>query len=190
MAAINRTEYAVLGLLAMGARTGYDIKKMVEETIGHFWNESFGHIYPVLKRLHERGWVSKTTEVVQGRNRNVYALTAEGEAALQAWFKEPVAPTPLRNELLLKLFFGRFAQPEDLIAQIQAHRQRQQAGWVQLQQILDQLPAEAELSPHLLYWRLTLRMGVHVTQALMQWGDEALALLGPLTSDTQTDEEE
>lgn len=190
MAAVNRTEYAVLGLLAMGARTGYDIKKMVEETIAHFWNESFGHIYPVLKRLHERGWVSKTTEVVQGRNRNVYALTAEGEAALQAWFKEPIAPTPLRNELLLKLFFGRFGEPEDLIAQIQAHRQRQQAGYAQLQQILQQLPPEAELAPHLLYWHLTLSMGIHVTQALMRWGDEALGLLRHTPLNTQADEEE
>lgn len=182
MAKVNRTEYAVMGLLAMGARTGYDIKKMVEETISHFWNESFGHIYPVLKRLHERGWVTKTAEVEQGRNRNVYALTESGQAALQAWFKEPVAPTPLRNELLLKLFFGRFAAAGDLRAQVLAHRARQQQGQAMIASILQQLPDEPEAAPHLTYWRLTLSMGAHVTQALLDWSDEASILLDAMPS--------
>lgn len=177
MSKVNRTEYAVLGLLAMGARTGYDIKKMVEETISHFWNESFGHIYPVLRRLHERGWVSKTAEVEQGRNRYVYALTDAGQVALQAWFKEPISPTPLRNELLLKLFFGRFASTDALREQVQAHQIRQQEGYALITSILQQLPDEPEAAPHLMYWRLTLRMGAYVTQALMDWSDEALALL-------------
>jgi hypothetical protein len=33
---------------------GYDIKKEVEERLSHFWSESYGHIYPMLRRLHDR----------------------------------------------------------------------------------------------------------------------------------------
>src|SRR5690606_9913997 len=101
MAAVNRTEYAVLGPLALGARTGYDIKKMADGALGHFWNESFGHIYPILRRLDARGWVTSTVEPQEGRpDRKVYALTPAGEEALREWFALPGEPVPPRNQAL------------------------------------------------------------------------------------------
>ena len=50
MAKENRSKYAVLGMLATGPKSGYDIKQTIETSIGHFWNESYGQIYPILKR--------------------------------------------------------------------------------------------------------------------------------------------
>jgi PadR family transcriptional regulator AphA len=57
----NKTEFAILGLLASGPRSGYDIRKEVQDTLSHFWNESIGHIYPMLRRLHGKGLVSRKT---------------------------------------------------------------------------------------------------------------------------------
>jgi PadR family transcriptional regulator AphA len=31
--------------------SGYDIRKTVQESIRFFWSESYGQIYPALKRL-------------------------------------------------------------------------------------------------------------------------------------------
>ena len=47
----NKTKYAILGLLSLAPMSGYDIKIITDNSIGHFWNENFGHIYPVLGRM-------------------------------------------------------------------------------------------------------------------------------------------
>lgn len=39
---MNATEFAILGLLAEGPLSGYDIKKEVEERLSHFWSQSYG----------------------------------------------------------------------------------------------------------------------------------------------------
>lgn len=55
MAKVNKTKYySLLGILSNRPGSGYDIKKMCDSSIGHFWNENFGHIYPVLKRWRRR----------------------------------------------------------------------------------------------------------------------------------------
>ena len=181
MASTNRTEYAVLGLLALGARTGYDIKRMADEALGHFWNESFGHIYPILRRLDERGWVTKTVEPQEGRpDRKVYALTPQGEAALREWFALPIEPVPPRNELLLKLFFGPLAPREDLAAQIEEHGVRQREALGRLDALVARVSEEERHNPGLPYWLLTMGYGRAVVSALAAWSDDALERLREL----------
>lgn len=181
MASSNRTEYAVLGLLALGAQTGYDIKKMADEALGHCWNESFGHIYPILRRLEERGWVTKTVEPQEGRpDRKVYALTPAGREALRAWFGEPIEPVPPRNELLLKLFFGPLAPTEDLIAQVEAYGAQRREQLDQLDRIAEAVQHEESSNPGLPYWLLTVDQHRAVLRALIGWSEDALARLRDL----------
>ncbi|MDX1418802.1 MAG: PadR family transcriptional regulator [Rubricoccaceae bacterium] len=175
MASSNRTEYAVLGLLALGARTGYDIKKMADGALSHFWNESFGHIYPVLRRLEGRGLLTSTVEPQEGRpDRRVYALTPEGQATLQAWFAQPVEPVPPRNELLLKLFFAPLASPEDLRRQIEANRDAQRAALDALDALAERVTREEAHNPNLPAWLLTVDHRRATLRALLDWSDDAL----------------
>ena len=179
MASTNRTEYAVLGLLASGARTGYDVKTMADEALGHFWNESFGHVYPVLKRLDERGWVTHTVEAQDGRpDRRVYALTPAGEAALREGFTLPVEPVPPRNELLLKLFFGPLARPGDLRDQLEAHRDAQRDALDALDALVDETQREEAHNAALTYWLLTVDYERAALRAQIGWCDDALDRLG------------
>ena len=53
MAKINKTKYAILGVLSQMSGSGYDIKKCCDTSIAYFWNENYGHIYPVLKKMEE-----------------------------------------------------------------------------------------------------------------------------------------
>ena len=53
MAKINKTKYALLGVLSIMSGSGYDIKKFCDSSIGYFWNENYGHIYPMLQRLED-----------------------------------------------------------------------------------------------------------------------------------------
>src|SRR5713101_7891444 len=96
----STTDYAVLGMLTMKPMSGYDIRATIAESIAFFWTESYGQIYPTLKRLARDKLVTRRTEKAGGRERHIYAITAEGRDALADWIAKPAQPRPPRNELL------------------------------------------------------------------------------------------
>ncbi len=178
---MNRTEFAILGLLGQGPKSGYDIKRLVEERLSHFWNESVGHIYPILKRLHERGWVKKRVMPSENRPpRHEYALTAAGRRALERWFTEPVAPVPPRNELLLRVFLGAMAPAGAVAEQVAAYRGRRLSELARLETIAADLEREARADPEFVWWRMTLNAGIHAAQSAVAWCDAVLPELTKL----------
>ena len=80
-------------------------------------------LYTECERLAAEGLLSETREHT-GRRRRSYRLTASGRRALARWRAEPTgALYELRDEGLLKLFFG--ADPVKLAhTQLQAHAGR------------------------------------------------------------------
>src|SRR5260370_32089198 len=82
---LTPTGRVILGMIAFGKRTGYDIKTFVDKTTRYFWAASYGQIYPELKRLEERGLARGRPEPSGERARTVYELTEAGEAGLKAW---------------------------------------------------------------------------------------------------------
>ena len=67
MAKVNKTKYAILGVLSLKPGSVYDIKKFCDKGISYFWNENFGHIYPVLKQMEAEGVITKTAEQNEGK---------------------------------------------------------------------------------------------------------------------------
>ncbi|MDS0525904.1 PadR family transcriptional regulator [Clostridium sp. SHJSY1] len=67
MAKTNKTKYALLGALSLMSGSGYDIKKFCDSSIGHFWNENYGHIYPVLQKMEQEELITKQVEQTEGR---------------------------------------------------------------------------------------------------------------------------
>ena len=105
---LTTTECAVLGLLAHGPQSGYDLKKAVDRSVGYFWGPAKSQIYAVLPSLVEAGYAT-SRRVAQTRHpdKQVYRITRRGRAALRTWIEEPPdSQTPDRNPLLLKIFFG------------------------------------------------------------------------------------
>lgn len=171
----SRSKYAILGILTQGSRSGYDIKKEITGSIDHFWHESYGQIYPTLKQLHDDGLVNKTTELQDGRpNRNVYTITETGREALLDWLRQPVELLPGRNELLLKLFFGRNLASQENIEHLASHRQRMVASRQLYRQMAENLQVKIPDHPDLPYYLITLNHGLHVTQAIADWCDETI----------------
>lgn len=175
---MNTTEFAILGLLAEGPRSGYDIKKEVEERLSHFWSQSYGHIYPMLRRLDERGLVAMTVERQEGRpDRKVYALTDDGRRALEDGFAAPPTPSMPRNELLLRIFMGRHARTEYLLRDVRESRERAERTLAMLRAIEARVDTETDHAEDRAYWWLTLRYGLMVYEAIVDWGREAEAAL-------------
>ncbi|MES0491292.1 MAG: PadR family transcriptional regulator [Leptospirales bacterium] len=103
----SKTPFVMLGLLVDGSKSGYDLKKIIEKSIGYFWQESYGQIYPVLKKLHQNNYVTKKTLKQNNKpDKNMYSITASGKTHLELWLSSPMQVSPERNELLLRTFFG------------------------------------------------------------------------------------
>lgn len=182
MAATNRTSYAILGLLAQGPKSGYEIKQVVEKTISHFWKESYGHLYPTLSRLTAEGLVRRDGEGGRrGGERQRYHLTESGRAALTAWLAAPVEPEGTRNELALKLYFGQSAPPAACRALLEAHREHHRRLLERYAASRPELEAEAAAgATAAAYELITLSLGVHISTARVAWCDEALGRLAQI----------
>src|ERR1700730_1782958 len=120
---LSPTARVILGMVRLGARTGYDIKQTIEFTTRFFWNASYGQIYPELRRLEKAGLVEPERDPSSGRKRTVYKLTPAGEQALQDWLTGPGDLFDMRDEALLKLFFGDLLTPEQVLANVRQRRE-------------------------------------------------------------------
>jgi DNA-binding PadR family transcriptional regulator len=121
---LSSTAYVILGMVSREARSGYEIKAAVDSSTRFFWTASYGQIYPELKRLSEAGLVEGIDAPRGERKRTVYAITADGEAELKDWLRQPPEVAEMREEGLLKLFFAGVLPPEDAVATLRAMRER------------------------------------------------------------------
>jgi len=175
------TEYAVLGMLALGPGSGYDLKKRIEGSVAHFWSESYGQIYPALRELRTRGWIRRRAGRSGGRrDRHVYEITERGREALASWRAEPPRDAPFRNELLLKLFFGGHDPVGPEIDWIEKLLAEQRDAIRAFEGIREQLNKEQHDHPSLPFWLITLSYGEHRSRALLRWGRETQKTLRAL----------
>lgn len=182
----NKSKYAVLGLLSFGPNSGYDIKKKIEASTSNFWSESYGQIYPILKRLVVEGLATQSVQDQVGKpDRHVYMLTDKGREELQRWLIEPVEPQVERIEILLKLFFGQQVTVADNILQVQQFRELQQQLLQKYRAIERDVKAKGADNPNFPYWLMTVNYKLHSTEALILWCDETLATLGEMAKKTQ-----
>lgn len=105
MKAINKTRYAILGILLDGPCTGYEIKSLMERSTAYFWRESDSTIYPMLKLLAKEGKTLSKTVYAGKKKKEVFSITELGLKEFKTWFESPTGLEIPRNEFLLKLFF-------------------------------------------------------------------------------------
>lgn len=169
------TPNALLGMLTLKPMSGYDMRALISESIGHFWNESYGQIYPTLKRLAADGLVEKKTQRQNGRpDRHVYSLTAKGRERLREWLAMPVAAEVNRSELLLKLFFGAHISPEASRRHVREFLEAHEAALKMYSAIAKTLRREEAGDPQLPFWLMTLNFGRHRSTASAKWARETL----------------
>lgn len=185
----NKSRFAILGILTLGPKSGYDIKKFFDKSVARFWNESYGQIYPLLKRLAAEKLVEKTIQKQEGKpDRHIYTITATGRAEMKKWLLLPVGPQIGRHEILLKLIFGSDLGISDSIRQIQHFRDQQRQDLHQTDELMDQMEKEYPQGPAKPYLKLALRYGQHVNRAYLDWADEAIAVLNSLENESGENE--
>ena len=115
--------WAVLGLIALEPRSGYDVKRIIDRSVRHFWAASYGQIYPELRRLEEAAWIEGDDAPRGGRARRIYRITPQGRDALQDWLHGRETRVELRDESLLRLFFADTLPRDEALGLLQARRE-------------------------------------------------------------------
>jgi DNA-binding PadR family transcriptional regulator len=174
----NRTRWVILGMLTARPMTGYGLRQAIAGSVGHFWQESYGQLYPALRRLAAEGLVeARAARGGPGRARAVYHVTARGRAALGEWLALPPVLEPARNELLLKVFFAGAVPPEVTSRNLAGVAATLRGERAQLEAIAARLDAAKQLHPDAPYWRLTLDFGLEFMRTALEWIERAQAVL-------------
>ena len=165
----------MLGLVAEGPRSGYDLAQVAARSTGYLWAPSRSQIYKVLPRLVERGLARSEAVEQHGRpDKAVYELTAEGRRTLRAWVEtveeDPEGGGPV---FLLKILFGFVSTPEAIRPQIAAYRRLLERNLAAFERQEANLPDDEPV-----YSLIALRHGIARARATLAWADEAEAELG------------
>jgi PadR family transcriptional regulator AphA len=179
---LSDTEYAVLGLLTFGERSGYELDKLAARGIGYFWRPAKSKIYGILPRLVERGFAESTTVAQASRpDKQLYRLTPDGAGALREWLDSghPIRGVS-RDGLLLKLFFGAHADRRALRAQVADRKRAAERQLAELEEIERSIDRARDFFPY-----LTLLHGLEDARSTIVWAERALAELDRLPAEEE-----
>lgn len=170
---LSATGRVVLGMLAVGPKSGYDIKSIVDHSTRFFWAASYGQIYPELKRLADAGLIQATGEAEGARRRTTYRLTTAGRRAFRDWLRATEQTHELRDEGLLKLFFAGNLRRDDAIRILRAKQAEHEATVKRFREEIEPLAASAER-----YGPLeVLRYGIEFNEFAARWCAAAIERL-------------
>ncbi len=170
-------EHAILGFLNYEPMTGYDIKKMVDVSVAHFWPAVQSQIYKTLFRMEAEGWLKAETIHQEPRPpRKVYRITESGKSELFRWLETPQPPSEARLAWLIQVFFAGRVSDEKIIALLEhqlniQHRRLQ--GFSAIPE--ENREAMSEDDPReRFFWLLTVDYGVANAIAQTRWLEQAI----------------
>ena len=173
MATVNNTRFVILGLLSLSDKSGYDIKKEVSSQMDHFWSESYGKIYPMLRMLEKEKAIEKEVEKSDGKpDRYVYHLTKTGEKQLKDWMKTDIVSLRGRNELLLRLYLGKNTSKNVLINHVKDAKKRREEDLEFYTGMKQKLNASKD--DHTPYHLITVEYELAHSKSYIGWCKEAL----------------
>lgn len=162
-------DHAILGFLNYRPYSGYDLKKIFDTSVRHFWLADQSQIYRTLSRMNEKGWTE--IEVIRQESRpdrKLYHITAAGQEELRRWLTTPLPPEAQRSADMIQVFFAGGLTDEEALEIFERAAVNMRAGLEQYAQIPREIEAYSEytISPReFFFWMLTLDVGVHTLQS-------------------------
>lgn len=184
--------HAILAVLVEQPCSGYDLRKRFEGSVGFFWKTSFQQIYRELTKLEEQGLLHSQAVQQESRpDKKIYSATEAGKQYLSEWIAQPSQVSPLKDDLLVKLFVGYLVPQHTILAELEQHRQ-QHLEQLSVYRAIEQqdfhhpdtLPLEQQ------FHYMTLRNGIRYEIEWLGWCDEAIQFLSMShTSFSQVDKD-
>ena len=179
-------QYALLGLLNYSPMSGYDLKKIFDNSINFFWAAHTSQIYRELKGLEEKKFVdSKMTPGEKGPDRRTYSITKTGKDSFKKWladFPEPISPDT-RDDFLVRVFFSSIIGIENLEFEMRRKLKEYQKERVRLALVEKHMGSYAEMfndKDEIHYWKICLSRGRYSADANIAWAEESLQYLAKL----------
>jgi len=171
-------EYAILGFLCYKPLSGYDLKKIFDNSVQHFWPADQGQIYRTLARLADQGWAEiEVVEQSQRPDRKVYHLTPTGREELHRWLAGPVPSYESRNASLIQVFFAGQLSDEQLLVkfeQVASYSRAVLATYQQIPVVIASYAQEFATPREAFCWNLTLELGIQSVQAQLAWAESVI----------------
>lgn len=183
----KKSSIPILGLLTWSPMSGYEIKTTIEKTLGNFWSESYGQLYPQLRALNKVDYIEEIEAPQKNSKRplRVYQITDKGHDFLVQYLAESPHDRPPRNELLLKMFFASESDPLVIIGHCQKAREQKKKELERYQKIQADLRQMTLSNDKAHYWLKTVNLGVANCQAFISWCDDVIADLSARLAKTQ-----
>lgn len=170
---------AILAALSEHPCSGYDLAKKFDGSVGFFWKATHQQIYRELTKLEDMNFVSVETVHQEGRpDKKLYSVTELGKAHLREWIAKPGEVSPIKDELLVKLFAGYIVPIPTILAELERHRTQhleRLSTYQKIEQEYFQQPQRLPIEKKYVY--LTLRQGIRYETQWLEWCDEAMELL-------------
>jgi PadR family transcriptional regulator, regulatory protein AphA len=171
-------DHAILGFLSYQPYSGYDLKKIFDTSIRHFWPADQSQIYRTLSRLTENGWAQMERIPQEYRpDRKVYHITEAGRAALREWLSGPPPLDAPRSAPLIQVFFSGQLSDAEILVKFEGYAAIMRAILAQYDQVggqlgpfLQEIPSPRE---HF-FWLLTLENGIANMRANLAWAESVI----------------
>jgi DNA-binding PadR family transcriptional regulator len=106
---------AILQRLQRSPMSGYELKKRFTSSVGFGWRAYDTQIYRELKALESAGLIAgRADRGGRGPERRIFALTASGYQALQAWLESPLEEPWYKSELNIRIWSMDLIPPDRL----------------------------------------------------------------------------
>lgn len=168
--------HALLGLLIVQPRSGYELTKAFEEDLGrHAWQAGHTSIYPELGKLAEAGLIEVTEEGARGSR--TYSATDAGRAELKRWlFNRDDSQKKVRNEEVLRMFLISALDPADAVRYLRGVSAATRTQAQDLARILEEHGPAAQPGPAG-FGLLAAEFGRRQYTAVHEWAEWAIEQL-------------
>jgi PadR family transcriptional regulator, regulatory protein AphA len=171
-------EYAILGFLNYHPYTGYDLKKIFDTSVRHFWNADQSQIYRTLIHLTEQGFATMDKMAQIDRpDRKVYSITAAGHAAFFKWLSNPPVMGEAHSTPLVQVFFAAKLSDDEILIKFEGFAAIMRALLAEYENLPGKIgPFQREIdSPrNHFFWMLTLENGIHTMKANLEWAESVI----------------
>ena len=169
--------HALLTALVERPASGSDLAARFDRSIGYFWNASHQQIYRELGRLEAEGLIEGLLEQAGRGRKRAYRIRPSGRAELERWVGQGEAATPLRDELMVRLWAEATIGPAGLIDLVRRRRDQHCDKLALYERLMARDYPEVPTDRATALRRLVLKAGIEHERQWVRLLDEAAGIL-------------
>lgn len=169
-------DYALLGFLNFGPKTGYELQRKIKNSINYFWTSTQSQIYRTLSRMENESLiVSKIHYQDDKPNKKIYSITSKGKDELIKWLSTPINIPNHRNPFLIQFFFSGNLEKETIKSNLLHYKKEMEKRLCFLQSVeAEKMAALAGNKMEYFIYLSLIDNGISVLQSEINWVNKSL----------------